>query len=221
MPTWPNAGQYIEALIDSSTGDPILSGSYFIYEPDGITLATIFTDEIRTANRPQPLTTSSDGDAEFFAEPGHYILKAAASSKNIRVLPDTDDLVLLLTALQNIGDNQLNAHVLTGYRNQVVEYGSTTYTYATATDCNATVLLNNASPISAPLPLVAQPGEGFEWVQKGLGQITFSAASPATLKNAHGHAKSFGQDAVGYIECTSANVDGTSPVWRLSGDTTA
>lgn len=222
MPVWPHAGHYgSEALIDATTGDPIISGSYLVYMPDGVTLATIFTDTNRSNTQAQPLTTSSDGNASFYAEPlDGYILKAASSSDVIDVRPTIADLTTLLAAALTSTDNTFNGHVISGYKNAEVEYTGTTYNYVTATDLAATVKLSNASPISAPLPATTASGEGFVVVQKGAGQVTFSVSGTASLKNAHSHTKTFGQDAVVYLECT-ANSDGNSAVWRLSGDTAA
>lgn len=218
---WPTAGHFIEALIDSTTGTPIVSGTYFIYASDGVTLATVYGAANRSTSQTQPLTTSADGDAEFWAEPGKYVLKAGASALHIDVAPSVDDLTsLVLNSARTNVDNNFSNHVLSNYRNLNREYTDTTYSYSTTNDLGATVALTNASAITASLPPTASIGEGLVVVQKGAGQVTFVVSGTSTLKNAHSHTKTFGQDAIVYLECT-ANIDNSSAVWRLTGDTAA
>lgn len=52
------------------------------------------------------------------------------------------------------------------------------------------------------------------WVQEGEGQITYSAATGAMLRNVHGYFRSYGQDAQGAIIATEEGIA------RVSGDLT-
>ncbi len=57
-------------------------------------------------------------------------------------------------------------------------------------------------------------------IQDGAGQITFTAASGATLHNRSGHTKSAGQYAMTQIYI-SANSGGSAAIYLLGGDTAA
>lgn len=96
---------------------------------------------------------------------------------------------------------------------------SITYTFV-STDAGKHVLFTNASAISVTIPNSLPVGFQCSWEQGGAGQITFAAASGATLNNRQTQFKSAGQYAVGGISCKT-NASGTSSVVTLYGDTGA
>lgn len=86
----------------------------------------------------------------------------------------------------------------------------TTYTLA-STDNGKVVTLNNASAITLTVPTLSA-GFVCTIVQKGAGQVTVTG-SGATINNAHGQSKTYGQHAVVTLYGTS------STTFVLAGDT--
>jgi hypothetical protein len=101
---------------------------------------------------------------------------------------------------------------LTKFNNQT----GTTYTLA-STDTGKTVTLNNASAITVTLPNSLSTGFTCECIQLGAGQVTFSAASGATLNNRQSFTKIAGQNGAVRLVVTG-NSGGTSAVYNLAGD---
>ncbi len=99
------------------------------------------------------------------------------------------------------------------YNNQ----SGTTYTLATS-DAGKTLTLNNASAITVTLPNSLPAGFTCECIQLGAGQVTFSAASGATLNNRQSQTKVAGQHGAVRLAVT-ANSGGSAAVYNLAGDT--
>lgn len=99
-----------------------------------------------------------------------------------------------------------------------IEKTATTVTMG-ASDYGNLVRFKNASAITVTLPNDAAAGSQFDWVQTGAGQITFTPASGASLRNRQSHTKSHSQWAGGtlYVESNS----GSAAEWVLLGDTTS
>jgi hypothetical protein len=95
----------------------------------------------------------------------------------------------------------------------------TTYTFA-STDSGRIVTLSNVNPITATLPNNLPKGWNCLVYQGNLSQVTFVAASGATMRNRLGNMKTAGQYAVVSLLCVS-NVDGGSAVYVLGGDTSS
>ena len=93
----------------------------------------------------------------------------------------------------------------------------TTYTLASS-DAGKTVTLNNASAITVTLPNSLPAGFTCECIQLGAGQVTFSAASGATLNNRQSQTKIAGQHGAARLAVT-ANSGGTAAIYNLAGDT--
>lgn len=68
------AGRYIEALLKNVNSRPRLLSSTLvtIYESDGTTLATVYTDRTMAATAANPVTTDTLGNLAVWLEPGSY-----------------------------------------------------------------------------------------------------------------------------------------------------
>lgn len=95
----------------------------------------------------------------------------------------------------------------------------TTYTI-TESDHDRAVVLANAGAITAELSATASVGTRVSVTQRDSGQVTFTPASGATLRNRQSHTKTAGQYARVYLEVL-ANGGGSAAIWYLSGDTAA
>lgn len=120
--------------------------------------------------------------------------------------------------------NASNYTWLTSVTNSTPRISQTSVTASTYTflllDGGREVLGNSGSAQTFTVPNYMPPGWSTSIIQQGAGQITYAAASGATLANADSHAKSFGQYARVYLDCI-ANADGASAVVVLSGRTAA
>lgn len=94
---------------------------------------------------------------------------------------------------------------------------STAYTI-TQSDHRNYRTLSNAGAITCTLPNNLPAGTIVTVEQLGAGQVTFSAASGATLVNYDGHTKTAGQYAVVLLRVRT-NSTGTNAVWVLEGKT--
>jgi hypothetical protein len=94
---------------------------------------------------------------------------------------------------------------------------TTSYTL-TNWDSGSVILFTNSSAITVTLPATIEDGADFRWIQQGTGQITFVAASGATLSNISSHTKSAGQNAEGRLTVRN-NFNNTAAAYRLSGET--
>lgn len=107
-----------------------------------------------------------------------------------------------------------------GYIAKLNDQTGTTYTLDTTTDRGKVLTVSNASAITVTLPNSAAVGYCLTVYQKGAGQITFSAASGATLRNRQSHTKVAGQYGTVTLFVES-NSGGSAAVWVLAGDTGA
>lgn len=108
-----------------------------------------------------------------------------------------------------------------GYRANVNLQTGTTYTIDVAgadTDSGRIVDHANAAAITVTLPNSAPVGFACTYCQAGAGQITFSPASGANLRNRQAHTKSAGQYAQMSLYVRS-NAGGAAAEWVLGGDT--
>ena len=89
---------------------------------------------------------------------------------------------------------------------------------AAVTDCGTTIHFTSGSAITATLPNnITTLQCTITYLQEGAGQITFAAASGATIRNFHSYTKTAGQwAAVDMI--LNTNAGGTSAVYTLAGD---
>lgn len=105
---------------------------------------------------------------------------------------------------------------VSGYSGDFVDVSGTSYTLSDE-DNGKCLLFSSGSAITVTLPKTLRRGFNVIAIQGGAGQVTFSPASGATLKNASSYTKTSGQDAqVGLL--VRANTDGGSAVYQLSGE---
>lgn len=112
------AGRYDESLLKFAGGKlvPATSASVEVYESDGTTLATLYGDRLKGAGA-NPVSTDGDGNLEFFADPGIYVLKVYEDGTLVRTdtvsigldPSDTVSGVDMETVLDNLGGGMLVA----------------------------------------------------------------------------------------------------------------
>ncbi len=117
------------------------------------------------------------------------------------------------TARQTASANAIAAALTLSYRT----ISGTTGTIV-ASDAGLMIRTTNGSAVT--LTLAADVGAGFNCGvrQRGAGQITFVAASGATLSNSDGLTKTRAQNSAVALE-VDGNVGGTAAAWILDGDT--
>lgn len=98
-----------------------------------------------------------------------------------------------------------------------VDISGATHTL-TAADNGKLHRFTSATAVAVALPNSLPPGWNCLWSQIGAGQITFTAGSGATRRNANGHSKSSKQYAEGALR-VDTNAGGAAAVYFLSGDT--
>ena len=97
---------------------------------------------------------------------------------------------------------------------------TTTSDTVSESDHDRIVQQANSAAIAVSLSATARAGTKVKVIQRDQGQVTFTPATGATLRNRLGHTKTAGQYAVVTLE-VAANGSGTAAVWYLSGDTSA
>lgn len=121
--------------------------------------------------------------------------------------------------IQNSGVIVDDANAIAGYIGAFNDQSGTTYTLA-AGDTGKIITLTNAASVTVTLPNSLAAGWCATIYQGGAGQVTFSAASGAVLRNRQSRAKIAGQYGAVTLFVT-ANADGSSAVYCLAGDTAA
>lgn len=125
--------------------------------------------------------------------------------------------------LQGSGVTLTDADEISGYRGNVRLETGTTYTLdvaGTDTDSGRVIDHANGSAVTVTLPNSAPVGFCVTYVQAGVGQITFSPASGASLRNRQSHTKTAGQWA-GVTLYVRSNSGGSAAEYVLAGDTAA
>ena len=91
MAPFPLAGLYGPNAILGSTGTPFASGSVQVYQSDGMTAATLYTDQTMGTGAANPTTCDSYGNLHFYAQPGIYVLSftigGTPTTLTVQVLP--------------------------------------------------------------------------------------------------------------------------------------
>lgn len=90
------AGQFGPDAIVTISGAPQPAAEVTVYNSDGITAATLYTDRTKATTAANPVVTDSAGNLLFYAEPGRYVLSVAVAVTvrqfNITVSPDPAEL---------------------------------------------------------------------------------------------------------------------------------
>ena len=88
---FPLAGLYGPQTVLGQNGTPFVNGSVQVYEADGSTAATLYTDQTMGTGAANPVTTDNFGNLSFYAQPGIYVLATTISSVTttlaVQVLP--------------------------------------------------------------------------------------------------------------------------------------
>lgn len=108
-----NAGRYDEVLLRRIGTQPavkaVTDADVYVYESDGSTLASLYTAADKATAAANPTAPDADGNLEFFADPGVYVLKVYVDSVLIRtdtvvVAPHPDDLENATVGTYNVLD---------------------------------------------------------------------------------------------------------------------
>jgi len=90
-PGTPFAGLYGPDAILTPSGSPATSTAVTIYQSDGSTTATLYTDQTKATTATNPVTTDAYGNLAFYADPGIYVLSfvvgGVATTKTVMVDP--------------------------------------------------------------------------------------------------------------------------------------
>ena len=68
------AGLWGPNAILTASGSPVVNTPVTVYQSDGVTLATLYTNQTRAIAGANPINTDSFGNLSFYASPGIYIL---------------------------------------------------------------------------------------------------------------------------------------------------
>ncbi len=175
-----------------------------------------------TVTHAKVVTTPDDGTSEVGSDEwnaGHVISGLAAvaesgsaSDLGTGTLPDAR---LSGNVAMNNADLSLNDHTFSRYLVPVTTKTGA-YTLAAA-DNGSLIRYNSASGATFTLPATMPVGYNIMISQPGAGQVTFSAATGATLINRSSFTKTAGQyGAVSLVVVD--NTGGSAAVWLLAGD---
>jgi hypothetical protein len=112
----------------------------------------------------------------------------------------------------NLSDFNFDGNAILGFAATFNDQTGTSYTVQTS-DAGKVVTLNNGSATTVTIPDNLGTGFCCSFLQKGAGQVTFSASGTGLLKNRQSHTKIAGQNAVVSI------LGITGPSYILAGDT--
>ena len=111
----------------------------------------------------------------------------------------------------NLNDFNFDGNAILGFNATINDQTGTAYTLL-ASDAGKVVVLDNASAITVTVPSGLGAGFNCSFVQKGAGQVTFSASS-TTINNRQSHTKINGQYGVASLLAYAADT------FVLAGDT--
>ena len=111
----------------------------------------------------------------------------------------------------NLNDFNFDGNAILGFDATINDQTGTAYTLQ-ASDAGKVVVLNNASAITVTVPSGLGAGFNCSFVQKGAGQVTFSASS-TTINNRQSHTKINAQYGVASLLAYAADT------FVLAGDT--
>lgn len=90
------AGQFGPEAIVTLSGAPQPLAEVTVYEADGSTLATLYTDRSKGDTAGNPVVTDALGNLQFYAEPSRYVLSVVVGTTtrtfNVHVDPDPADI---------------------------------------------------------------------------------------------------------------------------------
>jgi hypothetical protein len=152
-----------------------------------------------SATQPSDNISTLTNDSNFIDSSGAPVQSVAGRTGTVTV--DAGDLT----------DGDFGGTAILGFDATLNDQTGTTYTILSS-DAGKVITCNNGSAVTVTVP--ASLGAGFTCsvVQKGAGQVTFSASS-TTINNRQSHTKIAGQHGVATLVSTA------SDVFVLAGDT--
>lgn len=69
-----SAGLFGPTGLFSSSGAPVTSTAVTVFQSDGSTVATLYTDQTKTTTVANPVSTDANGNLTFYTSPGEYVL---------------------------------------------------------------------------------------------------------------------------------------------------
>lgn len=79
---------YYRGVARDTAGNSLNEASVSVFDPDGTTLATIYSDEDLATALGNPFTTGADGVYEFYTQPGYYNIQVAKAGFTTVILSD-------------------------------------------------------------------------------------------------------------------------------------
>ena len=112
----------------------------------------------------------------------------------------------------NLASYDFNGNAISNFDASINDQTGTTYTLV-AGDNGKVVVLDNASAVTVTVPSGLEAGFNCSFIQKGLGQVSFTGAVGVTINNRQSHTKINAQYGVASIVAYAADV------FVLAGDT--
>ena len=151
-----------------------------------------------------PLTTPAGADILAIVDD----VEGTATTKKVTVTN-----LMGQASASNLSSYDFDGNAISNFDASINDQTGTTYT-VTAGDNGKVVVLDNASAITVTVPSGLGAGFNCSFVQKGAGQVSFSASS-TTINNRQSHTKINAQYGVASIVAYAADT------FVLAGDTAA
>lgn len=91
--TTRRAGFYSDSLTSSATGRPLINTPFTVYNSDGVTPSTRWTDATKATPTVAATATDENGNAAFYTEPGLHFIEANGLSVPVFVPEDVAEEV--------------------------------------------------------------------------------------------------------------------------------
>lgn len=104
MASFTLAAHYVDSAVDT-TGRPLIGTPVSVFLSGTQTLATLYTDSTKATVAPNPTTTTSEGNLDFFVAPGPYDLVATIGGvvqPKVTVVVDPDPVDVLSAINQGV-----------------------------------------------------------------------------------------------------------------------
>lgn len=106
------AGRYDEVLLerrDDGIVKAVTGAEVTVYEQNGVTEATLYDDRNKSNTVAQPISVDNNGNLEFFAEPGTYVVEVAVdgvvrSTNTVTVPVDWNEITITEDSIYNVLD---------------------------------------------------------------------------------------------------------------------
>lgn len=85
------AGQWSDSMENTLSGVPYRSTQFTVFQSDGVTAATLYTDRTKALTAANPATTDIYGNAVIYADPGLYVINMLGVAFAIEIRPDPSE----------------------------------------------------------------------------------------------------------------------------------